>query len=77
MSKDVYNLQIPISKELEAQLRELAEIDERTIRVFCRRILQKYVDENLGRLKDTQTTDTKDSYTPGEDVEGFDWSLDD
>ena len=40
MSKDVYNLQIPISKELEAQLRELAEIDERTIRVFCRRILQ-------------------------------------
>ena len=77
MSKDVYNLQIPISKELEAQLRELAEIDERTIRVFRRRILQKYVDENLGRLKDAQTTDAKDSYTPGEDVEGFDWSLDD
>ena len=40
MSKDIYNLQIPITKELESQLRELAKLDERTIRVFCRRILQ-------------------------------------
>ena len=51
MSKDIYNLQIPITKELEAQLRKLAEIDERTIRVFCRRILQKHVDENLDLLE--------------------------
>lgn len=77
MSKDIYNLQIPITKELEAQLRKLAEIDERTIRVFCRRILQKHVDENLDLLKGKQTTNTKDSYTPGKEVDEFDWSLDD
>ena len=77
MSKDIYNLQIPITKELEAQLRKLAEIDERTIRVFCRRILQKHVDENLDLLKAKQTTNTKDSYVPGKEVDEFDWSLDD
>ncbi len=77
MSKDIYNLQIPITKELEAQLRELAEIDERTIRVFCRRILQKHVDENLELLKGPKEANTKDSHMPNEEVSGFDWSLED
>ena len=79
MSKDIYNLQIPITKELESQLRELDKLDERTIRVFCRRILQNHVDENLHLLKGTQTTNTKNDSDsgPGKEIESFDWSLDD
>lgn len=45
MSKEIYNLQVPISKDLENKLRQLAEEDERNLRVFCRRILQSYVDK--------------------------------
>lgn len=43
MSK-VYNLQIPISKDLESKLKELAKQDERHLRVYCRRLLQDHVD---------------------------------
>ena len=44
MSKDIYNLQIPISKDLEYKLKTLAEKDDRNLRSFCRRLLQSYVD---------------------------------
>ena len=44
ISKDIYNLQIPISKDLEYKLKTLAENDDRNLRSFCRRLLQSYVD---------------------------------
>lgn len=47
MNKSTYNLQIPISKELEIKLKDLAKEDERSLRVFCKKILQDYVDGKI------------------------------
>lgn len=43
MEKSKYYLQIPITKELETQLKHLAKIDERSLRIFCKKILEDYV----------------------------------
>lgn len=48
--ESIFNLQIPISKELEHKLRVLADKDERKLRTYCRRILQAHADEYI---KDT------------------------
>ncbi|MEG1310693.1 MAG: hypothetical protein RR942_04810 [Romboutsia sp.] len=48
MKEKPYNLQVPIDKNLELALKKLAEEDDRTLRAYCRRILQEHV-KNLGR----------------------------
>lgn len=56
MSKAVFNLQIPISKKLESELRQCAEFDDRKLRTYCRRILEFHIEDmkNKGLLDDTQ-----------------------
>lgn len=51
MKEKPYNLQVPIDKELELALKELAKEDDRTLRAYCKRVLQEHV-RNLG--KETQ-----------------------
>lgn len=48
MSDKPYNLQVPIDKELELALKELAKEDDRTLRAYCKRVLQEHV-KNLGK----------------------------
>lgn len=43
MKEKPYNLQVPIDKNLELALKKLAEEDDRTLRAYCRRILQEHV----------------------------------
>ncbi|MDK0695881.1 hypothetical protein P5E93_14855 [Clostridium perfringens] len=43
MKEKPYNLQVPIDKNLELELKKLAEEDDRTLRAYCRRILQDHV----------------------------------
>lgn len=44
MSKEEkFNLQIPIAKTFEDELRELADEDGRPLRTYCRRILELHV----------------------------------
>lgn len=43
MKKDYYNLQVPIDKTLETTLKELAEEDDRSLRSYCKKILQEHV----------------------------------
>ena len=47
MSKEMYNLQIPIEKELAEKLKQLAKEDERSLRVYCRNILKQYLNGNM------------------------------
>ena len=48
MKEKFYNLQVPIDKNLELVLKELAKEDDRTLRAYCKRVLQNHV-KNLGR----------------------------
>lgn len=48
MKEKPYNLQVPIDRNLELALKQLAEEDDRTLRAYCRRILQDHV-KNLGK----------------------------
>lgn len=50
MKEKPYNLQVPIDKNLELSLKKLAEEDDRTLRAYCRRILQDHV---KNAIKDT------------------------
>lgn len=43
MSEKTYNLQVTIDKDLELALKKLAKEDDRTLRGYCRRILQEHV----------------------------------
>ncbi|MGL5507244.1 MAG: hypothetical protein ACRDB0_04995 [Paraclostridium sp.] len=55
--KQLYNLQIPIERELEAQLRFLANEDDRALRTFCKRVLKQYAKEHAANI-------TVESVTP-------------
>lgn len=46
MGKDIYKLQIPISTELAEQLKYLANQDERSLRSYCRRLIQQHIDDS-------------------------------
>ena len=48
MAKEVYNLQVPIDLDLAKTLRELADEDDRTLRAYCKRILQDHV-KSIGK----------------------------
>lgn len=43
MKEKPYNLQVPIDNNLAVELKKLAEEDDRTLRAYCRRILQDHV----------------------------------
>lgn len=40
-----YRLQVVISAELSEKLKRMAKEDDRTLRAFCKRILESYVNE--------------------------------
>ncbi|WP_290063453.1 hypothetical protein [Paraclostridium bifermentans] len=54
MKEKPYNLQVPIDRNLELALKQLAEEDDRTLRAYCRRILQDHV-KNLGKEVNSST----------------------
>ncbi|GAA0103242.1 hypothetical protein UT300012_39590 [Paraclostridium bifermentans] len=54
MKEKTYNLQVPIDRNLELALKQLAEEDDRTLRAYCRRILQDHV-KNLGKEVNSST----------------------
>lgn len=45
MDNKEYRLQVAISIELSEKLKRMAKEDDRTLRAFCKRILESYVDE--------------------------------
>lgn len=51
MKEKLYNLQVPIDTDLELALKKLAKEDDRTLRVYCRRILQDHVDQKRGNIE--------------------------
>lgn len=55
MENNMYNLQIRITKELESQLKHLAKLDERSLRIFCKKILEDYVSKNYNAPNDITT----------------------
>ena len=57
MKEKPYNLQVPIDKDLELALKELAKEDDRTLRSYCKRVLQNHV-KNLGRETPIVTKET-------------------
>lgn len=62
MSKEMYNLQIPIDKGMAEQLKVLADEDDRSLRAFCRNILKQYLkDEGVdyGEAQNEPTTTEK------------------
>lgn len=54
MSREIYNLQVPINSNLANELKRLADEDDRTLRAYCRRILQDYVN-NLDNKEKSST----------------------
>ena len=46
-----FNLQIPIDKDFEEELRVLADEDGRPLRAYCRRVLELHV-KNIKQSKD-------------------------
>lgn len=43
MKSEIYNLQIPIDKNLESLLKKLADEDDRALRNYCKKVLQEHV----------------------------------
>lgn len=59
MAKEIYNLQVPIDVSLANTLKQLADEDDRTLRAYCKRILQDHV-KNLGKEISNSYTISKD-----------------
>lgn len=72
MEKSKYYLQIPITKELETQLKHLAKIDERSLRIFCKKILEDYVKNVSGEVIE----DKKDTKVMRANEDSIDFDLD-
>lgn len=43
MKSEIYNLQIPIDKNLQSLLKQLADEDDRALRNYCKKVLQEHV----------------------------------
>lgn len=43
MSKETYNLQIPIPTEMAEELKILADEDDRSLRAYCRQIIKDFL----------------------------------
>ncbi|WP_195251949.1 hypothetical protein [Romboutsia sp. 1001713B170207_170306_H8] len=62
MSKETYNLQIPISTSFKDILKELADEDDRALRVYCRRVLEEHV-KSLGKDIENKDKTNKENVT--------------
>lgn len=67
---DVYNLQVPISPQLEKKLKELAKDDGRSLRQYCRKILEAHADIQCEN-KSVATTESNS------DMMGYDFNFED
>lgn len=62
MSKEIYNLQIPIPTEMAEELKILADEDDRSLRAYCRQIIKDFLADKKNPITPPvkNTEDTND-----------------
>lgn len=69
MKSEIYNLQIPIEKNLQLLLKQLADEDDRALRNYCKKVLLEHV-KNKGIFeKPNEELKTKKDNANGEITE--------